>query len=154
MINYCEPWRSSAKKRLVKTPRVYLTDTGILCSLQGLTADRMASEPQLTGHVLENFVWAELTKQASWSDIRVEIYHFRLSNGIEVDILLEDSMGNIVGIEIKNGSTPHPTDLKGLEYMQQMLGKKFMRGIVLYTGSDYVPYSEKLCALPISTLWQ
>jgi predicted AAA+ superfamily ATPase len=154
MIHFCQPWRASAEKRLVKSPKAYLIDTGILTYLQGITVERMLAEPVFTGHVLENFVWAELSKQATWSDIQVGIYHFRTSTGTEVDIVLEDMMGRVVGIELKNSDTVLHHDFKGLEYLQEMLGDKFVRGVVLYTGNQHVPFGKKLVALPYSCLWQ
>lgn len=154
MINFCQPWRPSMEKRIIKTPRIYLIDTGILAYLQGLTVERLLAEPIFTGHILENFAWGELTKQATWSNTQVKIYYFRTASGIEVDIILEDFMGQVVGIEIKNSDTVSPNDFKGLKHLQQLLGKKFIRGIVLYTGTQYVGAESKLAALPFSSLWQ
>ena len=114
----------------------------------------MLAEPTFTGHILENFVWAELVKQSTWSDTFVNIYHFRTSSGEEVDIVLEDFMGRVVGIEMKNTDTLRSHDFKGLSYLQQLLGEKFVRGIVLYTGDASVPFGKKLWALPYSSLWQ
>lgn len=154
MISFCRPWRASVEKRYVKSPKAYLIDTGILSYLQGITTKRMLAEPLFTGHVLENFVWQELSKQATWSSIRIDIYHFRTATGVEVDIVLEDSMGRVVGIELKNSSTIKAEDFNGLEYMQEMLGKKFVRGIVLYTGSEIVPFGgSTMLAMPIASLW-
>lgn len=154
VLYMCRPWRASAEKRLVKSPKPYIVDTGLLASLQGITAERMLAEPTFTGHILENFVWAELVKQSTWTDTFVNIYHFRTSSGEEVDIVLEDSMGRVVGIEMKNTDTLRSHDFKGLSYLQQLLGDKFVRGIVLYTGDAAVPFGKKLWALPYSSLWQ
>ena len=154
MINFCKPWRSNKEKRLVKTPRPYLIDTGIAANLQGLSVEKMLSEPIFTGHILENFVWQELAKQSTWSTIQVDIYHFRMSTGIEVDIVLEDSMGRVIGIEIKNSDTVRSFDFKGLEYLKGLLGNKFVRGIILYTGNQSIPFGDKMFALPFSILWQ
>ena len=61
--------------------------------------------------------------------------------------------GNVVGIEIKNSSTVRSHDFKGLETLAEEAGNAFVRGIVLYSGESAVPFSEKLIALPINTLW-
>ena len=117
----------------------------------------MLAEPTFTGQIqFENFVWAELVKQSTWSDTFVNIltHHFRTSSGEEVDIVLEDFMGRVVGIEMKNTDTLRSHDFKGLSYLQQLLGEKFVRGIVLYTGDASVPFGKKLWALPYSSLWQ
>ena len=109
----------------------------------------MLAEPTFTGHILENFVWAELVKQSTWSDTFVNIYHFRTSSGEEVDIVLEDFMGRVVGIEMKNTETLRSHDFKGLSYLQQLLGEKFVRGIVLYTGDASVPFGRSCGPCPI-----
>ena len=154
MVYFCKPWRASAEKRLVKSPKVYMIDSGMVSFLQGMTVERLLAEPLFTGHILENFVWQELTKQATWSNLYVDIYHFRTDTGVEVDIVLEDMMGRVVGIKLKNSDTVKGHDFKGLEYLQEKFGNKFVRGIIFYTGNDFVPFSKKLNALPFSSLWR
>lgn len=153
LIGYSQPWSSRLGMRLLKSPKLYLIDTGILSYLQEITVERLLKEPQFTGNLLENFVWSELTKQVSWSDMRVKIYHFRTAGGIEIDILLEDQMGRVVGVEVKNSETVQSHDFKGLNYLSNVLGSKFMRGIVLYTGKTAVPFGKNLFAMPIASLW-
>ena len=111
-------------------------------------------ETQLTGYVLENFVWAELSKQATWSELYVSIYHYRTTSGLEVDIVLEDRMGHVVAIEEKNSTAVRPQDVKGLKHLQQELGDRFVKGIVLYTGETYIPLGDNIFALPVSSLWE
>ena len=152
LIGYSQPLNPRLGKPL-ESSKLYLVDTGILSYLQGITVERLLEEPQCTENLLENFVWSELTKQTSWSDIQVKIYHFRTSGGIEVDILLEDQMGRVVGIEVKNSETVQSHDFKGLDYLSDVLGPKFVKGIVLYTGKTAVPFGKKLFALPIASLW-
>lgn len=152
-LRYQQPWHSNLGKRLVKAPKTYLLDTGLLTSLLALDVERMMTEPHLVGGILENFVVNEFIKQASWQAMEIKPYHFRTSDGIEVDIVMENARGDIVAIEVKNSNTVSPNDFKGLAYLQKELGKKFIRGVVLYTGTTNYPYNEKICALPISALW-
>ena len=67
---------------------------------------------------------------------------------------LENPAGEIVGIEIKPSSTVKNGDFKGFKYLSELLGDRFLRGIVLYTGDQPVPFGSDLYALPVSTLWQ
>lgn len=152
-IRYQQPWHTNLGKRLVKSPKTYLLDTGLLASLLAIDLERMLADPHMMGGILENFVVNELIKQASWSKIDVKFYHFRTSDGIEVDIIIENARGDVIGIEIKNSSSTSPQDFKGLSYLHNQLGNKFVRGILLYTGVTNYPYNEKICALPISSLW-
>lgn len=154
LIQFCPAWRPNKEKRLIKSPRAYLIDTSVLTYLQGITAERMLEEPLFTGHILENFVWQELAKQATWSQLAVSLFHFRTTHGPEVDIVIEDVMGRIVGIEIKNSNTVREEDFKGLAYLESLAGKKFIRGIVMNNGAQYIPFGQKMCALPFSCLWQ
>jgi uncharacterized protein len=153
IVHFQQPWYANLSKRLVRAPKTYFVDSGILFFLLGINIDRFSFDPQLMGGILENFVLEELRKQATWCNTRVQLYHFRSVDGIEVDILMEDAAGNIVGIEIKSSETVMPDDFKGLRYLQEQLGKKFVRGYVFYTGNEHIPFSPHLYALPISALW-
>jgi predicted AAA+ superfamily ATPase len=103
--------------------------------------------------LLENFVLMELRKQATWSTVQPRLFHYRTLAGEEVDLLLEDAAGRCVGIEVKASATLGARDVKPLENLAEALGKRFLRGIVLYTGRTAVPFGERLLALPISALW-
>jgi len=70
-----------------------------------------------------------------------------------VDILLEDSAGRLVGIEVKAGATLSGSDFKGLQARASAAGKRWVRGVVLYTGSDVVPFAANLHGLPMSQSW-
>lgn len=147
------PWSGNLASRIVKAPKVMFTDTGLLCHLLDITAVRLLADPLMAGSILENFVGNELAKQAGWSTTRPEIYHFRSHTQQEVDFVMEDKAGRIVGIEVKKSASPGSGDFKGLRYLQEQTGERFLRGIVLYTGSSVVPFGNNLHAVPISALW-
>jgi predicted AAA+ superfamily ATPase len=96
----------------------------------------------------------ELMKQASWSKTRVSLYHYRTQAGQEVDIVMEDTAGNLVGVEVKASTTVSAGDFKGLRFLSDTVHKRFLRGIVLYTGKEIIPFGDKLVAMPVSALWQ
>ena len=147
-------WSTNIGKRLIRSRKVVLNDTGLLAHLIGLNEERIRADPNTFGPLLENFVIMELRKQSSWSRIQPQFFHFRTRNGREVDIVLENSAGEIVGIEVKASSTVNSRDFKGLRYLSELLGDRFLRGIVLYTGDQPVPFGSNLYALPVSTLWR
>lgn len=74
--------------------------------------------------------------------------------GGEVDIVLENSSGDIVGIEVKAGSTVRGDDLRGLSALKEAAKSRFKRGIVFYSGQETVPFAENIHAVPLSALWQ
>lgn len=153
LVQLLRPWSSNLGQRVIQTPKVYLDDTGLLAHLLGLTPERLNVDGTLAGGVLENFVLMELRKQSAWSETQPEFYFWRTASGQEVDIVLEDSSGRLVGIEIKSGATLGGSDVRGLQAMANAAGRRWVRGVVLYTGSEVIPFAANLHGLPISHLW-
>jgi uncharacterized protein len=147
------PWFTNLGKRLVKSPRLYLNDTGVLCHLLRVDEKGLASNRNNLGPVLENFVVMELIKQSTWSEPRTQLCHYRTHTGQEVDIVLE-SGPQIVAIEVKSASTLTQEHFKGLRSLQQDAGDTFHRGVVLYTGNQVIQFDEQLWAAPVSSLWE
>lgn len=146
-------WSVNLGKRLIKSPKVMLSDTGLAAALQGIDAKRLGSEPELFGPLIENFVVCELRKQADWSRSRPRLYHLRPTSGRGVDIILEDRSGRVVGVEVKASATAGAGDFAGLRAVADALGERFVRGIVLHTGQEPVPFGRNLMALPVGSLW-
>lgn len=153
LIFFQQPWSTNLGKQLVKAPKVYLGDVGLLLHLLRIESSDFLFDTQMMGKVIETFVVSEILKQISFKPNRIKIFHYRTQTGNEVDILLEDTSGNIVGIEVKSGETVTKGDFKGLVHLKEAIGKKFAMGIVLYSGSEKIPFGEKLWAMPISALW-
>lgn len=147
-------WSSNVGKRLVKAPKMVLSDTGLLTALSTLRKERLLTDRGLAGPLLENFVVMELRKQTLWSRTRPQVFHFRTQNGQEVDVVLEDSAGRLIGIEVKASATISTYDFKGLRSLAEMAGSRFHRGVVLYTGTEPLPFGPQFSALPISALWE
>jgi predicted AAA+ superfamily ATPase len=147
-------WSTNVGKRLIKSPKVYLVDSGLTAYLVGQTAPRLSSESTIAGHLLEGFVVGELRKQRTWSETRAEMFHLRTTAGREVDVVLEDSLGRIVGIEVKATASVGKQDFLGLEALAEATGKRFVRGLVLYRGVKSVPFGVKYIALPVDALWR
>jgi predicted AAA+ superfamily ATPase len=154
LIVALQPWFSNVGKRLVKSPKLYLNDTGLLCHLIGCDGRALIQDGTLLGQVFENFVVMEIIKQMSWSEAQPRIFHFRTEAGQEVDIVLERADGKIVGIECKSSSSIDAHTFKGLRALKEITGNKFHRGIVLYTGNNNLTVGDGLEALPISELWE
>ena len=147
------PWSANLGKRLVKSPKIMFCDTGLMAHLLGLSVERIEAQPELAGPLLENFAVMELRKQASWSETQPRLFHFRTHTGQEVDIILEDAAGNVVGIEVKAASSVAARDFTGLRFLSEALGERFRNGFVLYTGRESVPFAPNLHAVPLPVLW-
>lgn len=153
LVRTLPPWYSNKLKRLVKTPKLHFLDSGLLAALQNLSVARLQADRMAFGALLETFVLAELLKIASWSGERLEFFHFRDRYDNEVDIVIEDPQGNVVGIEVKAAATVTPADFSGMHKLAEACGKRFKVGLVLYDHDTVVPFGERLFAVPISALW-
>lgn len=146
-------WERNASKRVVKAPKVFLPDSGLLCHFMGETPDSLAAKAGLPGRVVETFVLAELLKHVAFSAQRLSLWHYRTQTNIEVDFVLENRMGQLTGIKVKASATVDGKDFKGLRHLQETEPESFMRGFVLYAGREMVPFGEKLWAVPLSMWW-
>jgi hypothetical protein len=154
LIRTLQPWCTNELKRIIKTPKLHFLDSGLLSALRNPSPTRLQSDRTAFGPLLETFILAELLKLSSWSPERVEFYHFRDRYDNEVDIVMEDSRGHVVGIEVKAAATASGADFSGLRKLAEACGKRFTLGLVLYDHDVVVPFGERLFAAPISTLWK
>jgi len=153
LIRTLQPWHTNRISRLIKTPKVHFLDSGLLASLREVTPERLKRDRSPFGAILESFVFAELLKLASWSDARLTFSHFRDKEKNEVDIVIEDMRGRVIGVEIKASATVTASDFKGLKHLKEACGDKFVCGLVLYDHDKVVPFGERLFAAPLSALW-
>src|SRR5665213_150 len=144
LVQTLPAWFTNIGKRLVKAPKLLLNDTGLLIHLLGTSASRLRSDRTLAGGVLENFVALELLKQRGWSKLQPNLYHFRTHPGEEVDLVLEDPAGRVVGIEVKASASIDARHFKGLHALAAAAGKRFVPGVVLYGGDHPVPFAKNL----------
>jgi hypothetical protein len=154
LITLLPAWSGNLGKRIVKAPKLFLNDTGLTTHLLGIGEDTLSVEGQLMGPLLENFVVIELFKQVTWSKVQPRLFHLCTQTGHEVDIVMENAAGKIVGIEVKASVTLSAKDYYPLRLLSQILGKRFHRGILLHTGSETIPFGANLFAMPIQALWQ
>ena len=118
------------------------------------------SEPlrqrNLFGQLLESYVFAELRKQASWSEGEYGIYYYRDKDQYEVDFVVENASGDIIGVEVKAAASVSMNDLAGLKRLASIAPRNFKAGIILYDGTETLPLGRvndrPLWAMPIATL--
>jgi predicted AAA+ superfamily ATPase len=153
LVHRLPAWSPNLGKRLVKAAKLHLVDTGLACHLIGTDARRLNDDRSLLGRMLETFVVGELRRQLSWTDPRTTLYHYRTAAGSEVDVVLEKADGSVAGVEVKAGATVGTSDFAALQELRDQLGRKFLAGIVLYTGDQFVPFGDKLWLMPLPALW-
>jgi len=149
-----KPWYRNIGKRLVKSPKGYIIDTSLLCHLQQIDIEKAAiHQPHVFGHIFENFVASELLKQLASSGGVEQLYHFRTSDGKEVDFVLERPDGKFAAIEVKTRDAVSASDFKGLKELRSQTEDDFICGIVLYHGNKVVPFDDGMWAVPVDALW-
>ncbi len=153
LLETTPPWFANLGKRLVKSPRLYVVDAGLLCHALGIHDIRTLQAAPQRGAILQDFCVMEIRKQAEVSKTRPRLLHFRSHDGKEVDLVLEDARGRLIGIEIKSSATLGTKDFAGLQALRQLAKEKFLRGLVLYAGERRVPVDASIEAVPISILW-
>jgi uncharacterized protein len=153
LLQRVQPWSRNELSRLVKTPKLHFIDSGLLASMRGYSVARLRSERSLFGALLESFVFSELVKSVAWAKERISIFHYRDKDQLEVDFVLENTMGQIVGIEVKAAASVTRRDFAGLERVASAAGTAFVQGIVLYDGNQTLSFGERLRAVPLPALW-
>lgn len=146
-------WANNRLKRMLKTPKLQFVDSGLLASLRGLTADTIKQNHTLFGGLLETFIYAELLKQTTWAADDYHILYYRDTEQYEVDFIIENSAGNLVGIEVKAAASLTTKDLRGLKKFASVSGEKMQLGLILYDGVETLPLGDKFWAVPIASLW-
>jgi predicted AAA+ superfamily ATPase len=148
VIKRLPAYAPSQLTRATAAPKITFVDSGLATHLGGgLTTGSTA------GNLLENFVLGEIGRQLTWCEPVVQLFHYRDRDQHEVDAVLEDLSGRVVGIEVKAALTVRPDDFRGLRVLRDRLGDRFQAGFVLYCGQDRLSFGGGLGCLPISALW-
>ena len=153
LIATVQPWFTNSLKRIIKTPKLHFLDSGLLATVRGLALDKVRTDRRTFGALLESFVFSEVLKLMSASDLRLTPHHFRDRDMREVDIVLERADGTIAGIEVKASGTVKSSDFAGLRALADACGDRFAFGTVLYDNTEVVPFGDRLTAAPLSCLW-
>jgi predicted AAA+ superfamily ATPase len=153
LVQRLPAWAPNLGKRLVKSPKLHFVDTGLAAHLMGVDERGLGANPRGLGALLETFVVNELQKQLGWARVRARLFHFRSADRKEVDIVIEDAAGRIVGVEVRASSTPGQADFSGLQALKELAGERFVRGLVLHLGDAALPFGDRLEAVPAAALW-
>lgn len=154
IVDRLPPWHTNRLHRLVKRPKRFTLDTGLVAALLETDGPGVLANGDLLGRMLETFVLAQLRPLLEVADRRITAHHLRQQDGRrEVDVVLETGSGGVIGIEIKATAAPTAADAKHLTWLRDQLGDRFITGIVLHTGRAAFPLTERVTAEPIAALW-
>jgi len=146
-------WERNRAKRMVKAPKVFLPDSGLLAHLAGVTEDALVPGTGLPGGLVETYVLGELLKHLAFSEKGLTLNHYRTQTNIEVDFVLENRLGKLTGIEVKASSSVDGKDFKAMRHLKETEPQSFQRGIVLYAGREVVAFAVDMFAVPLSMCW-
>lgn len=153
LLQRIDVWARNRLNRVVKTPKLQFLDSGLLATTLNLNTDRVQRDRTPFGHVLESFVYGELLKHASTAQDNHHLLYYRDADQFEVDLVIENSAGDLAGIEIKATATVRESDLRGLRKLASLAGASFKCGVLLYDGTETLPLGNGLWAAPLASLW-
>lgn len=147
IVRQLAPFSANLKKRLVKSPKVYIRDSGLLHALLGIR-----DHEQLQGHPVAGASWEGMVIEQILANLPtgIEPFFYRTSAGAEVDLLLSPKAGTPLPVEIKHSLSPRIT--RGFRSVMEDLACD--RGIIVYPGNEAYPLTSKITALPVTMLDQ
>ncbi len=153
LIRRLPAWHRNNAKRLIKTPKVHLIDSGLTAMLNRLTVKDWQAQSTDFGTVLESFVVQQLICQAGWVDSDLTFSHYRDKDQLEVDLVIEQGR-KVWAVEVKRSASVQDKDGAGLSRVAAQAGKNFLGGMLLYSGVNCLPLKVNKCfAVPIDRLW-
>jgi len=134
IIYLLKPYYNNFNKRLIKSPKLYFYDTGIVASLLKITTDYMVKNHFAYGHLFENLIISEIIKTQKHLGKNPSVYYWRESNGIEIDCIIDNGNNRITALEIKAGETLNNSFLKNLKIIKDNSGNIQIDKKLVYTG--------------------
>lgn len=153
LLKRVDVWARNRLNRVVKAPKLQFIDAGLLTTLLDLTPDEVEKDRTRFGNVLETFVFGELLKHTTTAESDYRLLYYRDADKVEVDVVIENAVGQVVGVEIKSAATVKEGDLRGLRKLAGLAGGSFQMGVLLYDGDETMPLGDCIWAAPLSTLW-
>ena len=153
LLRRIDVWARNRLNRVVKTPKLQFIDSGLLSTLADVTPALARQDRNHFGNVLETFVFAELLKHTTTAEGDYRLLYYRDHDQYEVDFVIENAAGHLIGVEVKAAATVKESTLRGLKRLASVAGKQFKLGVILYDGSETLPLGEGLWAAPLSSLW-
>lgn len=154
LVRRLPAWHRNPARRLIRSSKIHLLDTGLAATLANLTAYDWLGRRDRMGHLLASFVAQQLIAQATWTEPDLRFRHYKDKDRVEVDIVMTRGQ-RTWGIEVKAARTLTSGDGKGLVRLADRCGEDFVSGVLLYDGRDCLPLADKrMLAVPLCELWE
>lgn len=158
LVHELPAWSRNVATRAIRSPKIYLTDSGLAADLLGADASALTSptSPGL-GRLWETFIVGEVARQIASSAARADLYHFRAKNQREIDLIVQRPDGGIVAIEIKATVSPTSDGLRHAAWLRDRLDQSdpgsFLGGVLIHMGAQSGKIGDRLHLRPASALW-
>ena len=153
LLKRVDVWARNRLNRVVKTPKLQFIDSGLLATMLDLSTHEVQQDRTRFGNVLETFVYGELLKHITTANSDYQLMYYRDADKFEVDVVIENAAGHLIGVEVKAAATVKERDLRGLKKLSSQAGDQFKMGVLLYDGDETMPLGDGIWAAPLSTLW-
>ena len=140
LVYLLKPYTKNYNKRIIKSPKLYMTDTGLACSLLGISSNKLLQNHYNRGAIFENYIVMELIKYAYNRGLKPRYYFWKEKNRHEVDLII-DHPDNMLAIEIKSAATGHAHFYRNLKYIEKVSDNNF-KTFVVYGGDQNLITSE------------
>jgi predicted AAA+ superfamily ATPase len=147
IVRLLYPYYLNLTKRIIKTPKVYFMDTGLVAYLAGMDSPETLEAGYLTGSILETYAFIQLCMSYLHNGKEPNIYFYRDNDQKEIDFLIEEN-GMLHPVEVKKTAAPTLSDAKNFAFLQK-LKKPIGKGAILCLRNSPLPLSEKIMAAPI-----
>ena len=159
LVHDLPSWTRNRATRVIRRPKLHLTDSGLAAALAGLDTDALRPPTAtMTGPLVETFVVGEIARQVGIGSRHVTLHHYRDSARREVDLVLERADGAVVAVEVKATASPRTRDLRHIMALRDRLDATepgaFRAGVLLHTGPHAVGLGDRLHSAPIDILWR
>lgn len=134
IIYRLQPFYKNKNKRIIKSPKIYFYDTGLVCNLLNIDSEDELEAHYAAGSIFENFIINDIKKQIAYATTSDDLYYYRDNNGNEVDLIIDQGV-RWVPIEIKLSSTFSSHFLKGIKFWKQYFDKQ-SSGYIIYSGES------------------
>lgn len=150
----CPAWTKTDYEYLHKSSKIYMSDYGMIPSILSWKEDQIALNADALGKLVETFIFNEIRCHIDSQEETYELYHYRDKLKREIDFLIENEEGDLLGIEVKAGSSISKNQFKHLQWFKENLqSEKRFIGICLYTGEDTLSFGKDMWAVPMAALW-
>jgi predicted AAA+ superfamily ATPase len=157
LIQRLPAWGTTLRARSAASPKLHVCDSGLLSYLLRLTPTKLSSKSPAAltefGHLLESFIFGEISRQSEMMDDRLNIGHWRTRDDDEVDIVVERESGEVVAVEVKAGQRVTSSDFQALRKLRDASGSAFVAGAIIYLGNRSYSFEDRLYVISADRIW-